>query len=105
MKKKLLNLGIGLVTGIVGGKIISSQATKKLVISTVAGGLKVKEGLDRTIENIKVSTEDIVAEAKIKKEQDKKAEEERKAQLNIEKIAEDKEDTQLEEKEEEVKED
>lgn len=107
MNKKLINLGIGILTGIVGGKVLSSEMAKKVAVSTVAGGLKVKEGLDKTIENIKESTEDIVAEAKIKKEQDEKAEAERKEKLDIEKVAQEKEEVIEEEKvdDKEVKED
>lgn len=88
MKKKLINLGLGFVAGALGGKILSSQAAKKLAVSTVTQGLKIKEGLDKGMENIKVSTEDIVAEAKVKKAEDEKKEAERKAQLDLEKVAE-----------------
>lgn len=89
MNKKLINLGIGVLTGVLGGKILSSQTVKKIAVSTVAGGLKVKEEIDKTIENVKVSTEDIIAEAKVKKSEDEKKEADRKAQLDIEKVAED----------------
>lgn len=88
MNKKLINLGIGVLTGVLGGKILSSQTVKKIAVSTVAGGLKVKEEIDKTIENVKVSTEDIIAEAKVKKAEDEKKEADRKAQLDIEKVAE-----------------
>ena len=88
MNKKLINLGIGVLTGALGGKILSSQTVKKIAVSTVAGGLKVKEEIDKTIENVKVSTEDIIAEAKVKKAEDEKKEADRKAQLDIEKVAE-----------------
>ena len=87
MKKKLINLGLGFVAGALGGKILSSQAAKKLAVTTVAEGLKIKEGLDKGMENIKVSTEDIVAEAKVKKAEDERKEAERKAQVDIEKVA------------------
>lgn len=88
MNKKLINLGIGVLTGVLGGKILSSQTVKKIAVSTVAGGLKVKEEIDKTIENVKVSTEDIIAEAKVKKAEDERKEADRKAQLDIEKVAE-----------------
>ena len=88
MNKKLINLGLGFVAGALGGKILSSQAAKKLAVSTVTQGLKIKEGLDKGMENLKVSTEDIVAEAKVKKAEDEKREAERKAELDIEKVAE-----------------
>ena len=102
MKKKLINLGIGFVAGALGGKILSSQAAKKLAVTTVAEGLKIKEGLDKGMENIKVSTEDIVAEAKVKKAEDERKEAERKAQLDLEKVAEESQDLS-EEEEVEVK--
>ena len=92
MKKKLINLGLGFVAGALGGKILSSQAAKKLAVTTVAEGLKIKEGLDKGMENIKVSTEDIVAEAKVKKAEDERKEAERKAQLDLEKVAEESQD-------------
>lgn len=88
MNKKLINLGVGLVVGALGGKVLASQTAKKIAVSTVAGGLKVKDEIDKTIENVKVSTEDIIAEAKVKKAEDEKKEAERKAQLDIEKVAE-----------------
>ncbi|MFR7349050.1 DUF6110 family protein [Peptoniphilus sp.] len=96
MNKKLINLGIGVLTGVLGGKILSSQTVKKIAVSTVAGGLKVKEEIDKTIENVKVSTEDIIAEAKVKKAEDEKKEAERKAQLDIEKVAEAEEEVEVE---------
>lgn len=92
MKKKLINLGLGFVAGALGGKILSSQAAKKLAVSTVTQGLKIKESLDKGMENIKVSTEDIVAEAKVKKAEDERKEAERKAQLDLEKVAEESQD-------------
>ena len=97
MKKKLINLGLGFVAGALGGKILSSQAAKKLAVTTVAEGLKIKEGLDKGMENIKVSTEDIVAEAKVKKAEDERKEAERKAQLDLEKVAEESQDLSEEE--------
>lgn len=94
MNKKLLNLGVGLVVGALGGKVLASQTAKKIAVSTVAGGLKIKEEIDKTVENVKVSTEDIIAEAKVKKAEDEKKEAERKAQLDIEKVAEAKEEVE-----------
>ncbi len=94
MNKKLLNLGVGLLVGALGGKVLASQTAKKIAVSTVAGGLKIKEEIDKTVENVKVSTEDIIAEAKVKKAEDEKKEAERKAQLDIEKVAEAKEEVE-----------
>ena len=87
MDKRLINLGLGLVVGALGGKILSSDTAKKLAVNTVAGGLKIKEGIDKNLENVKVTSEDILAEAKIKKAEDEKKEAERKAQVDIEKVA------------------
>lgn len=92
MKKKLINLGLGFVAGAIGGKILSSQTVKRIAVNTVAEGLKIKEGIDKSVECVKVSTEDIVAEAKVKKAEDEKKEAERKAQLDIEKVVEEKEE-------------
>lgn len=88
MKKKLINLGLGFVAGAIGGKILSSQTVKRIAVSTVAEGLKIKEGIDKSVESVKVSTEDIVAEAKVKKAEDERKEAERKAELDIEKVVE-----------------
>lgn len=90
MSKKLLNLGLGIVVGAVGGKILSSQVAKKLAVNTVCEGLKIKEGLDKSFEAVKVSTEDIVAEAKVKKAEDEKKEAEKKEKLDINKVCEEK---------------
>ena len=88
MNKRLINLGLGLVAGALGGKILTSETAKKLAVNTVAGGLKIKEGIDKNLESVKVTSEDILAEAKIKKAEDEKKEAERKAQVDIEKVAE-----------------
>lgn len=88
MKKKLINLGLGFVAGAIGGKILSSQTVKRIAVNTVAEGLKIKEGIDKSVESVKVSTEDIVAEAKVKKAEDERKEAERKAELDIEKVVE-----------------
>ena len=92
MKKKLINLGLGFVAGAIGGKILSSQTVKRIAVNTVAEGLKIKEGIDKSVESVKVSTEDIVAEAKVKKAEDERKEAERKAELDIEKVVEEKEE-------------
>ena len=88
MNKKLINLGLGFVAGAIGGKILSSQTVKRIAVNTVAEGLKIKEGIDKSVESVKVSTEDIVAEAKVKKAEDERKEAERKAELDIEKVVE-----------------
>lgn len=73
MKKKLISVGAGVVLGVIGDKILKSNAVKNLVVSTVSEGLKVKEGIDKTIEKAKENAEDVVAEAKVKKAEDEKA--------------------------------
>ena len=73
MKKKLLSVGAGVLIGIVGDKIVKSNAVRNLTVNTVSEGMKVKEGIDKTIEKAKENTEDIVAEAKIKKAEDERA--------------------------------
>lgn len=86
MNKKLLSMGAGILIGVLGDKILKSNVVKKVAVSTVASGLKAKESLDKTIEKVKESTEDIVAEAKVKNETEEKAREEE----TVEKLAEEK---------------
>lgn len=80
MKKKLISLGAGVVLGVVGDKILKSNAVKNLAVSTVSGGLKVKEGIDKTIEKAKENAEDVVAEAKVKKQKTNEQKEKLKKQ-------------------------
>lgn len=87
MKRRLIQMGIGAVAGVVAGKLLSSHTVKQACVNTVAEGLKIKESLDKTIENVRANTNDIVAEAKVKKAQDeanKKAYEEK---MDIERVA------------------
>lgn len=79
MKKKLLYTGVGVVLGLVSDKLWKTKKARSLAVSAVAGGLKAKESLDKTIEKVREETGDIVAEAKVKK-----AEEEAKAQAEKE---------------------
>ena len=80
LEKKALSVGAGLLVGLVGGKVLNSKLAKKATVNTVVGGLKVKESIDKTIESIRVSAEDVLAEAK-----EVKAKEE--AEQDIEKVA------------------
>lgn len=73
MKKKLISLGAGVVLGIVGEKVLKSNLVKNVAVTTVSEGMKAKEGIDRTIEKVKENAEDVVAEAKIKKAEDERA--------------------------------
>lgn len=79
MKKKLIYTGIGVVLGLVSDKLLKTKKARALAVNAVAGGLKAKESLDKTIEKVREETGDIVAEAKVKK-----AEEEAKAQAEKE---------------------
>ena len=79
MKKKLLYTGVGVVLGLVSDKLWKTKKARSLAVSAVAGGLKAKESIDKTIEKVREETGDIVAEAKVKK-----AEEEAKAQAEKE---------------------
>ena len=88
MNKRLINLGLGLVAGALGGKILTSETAKKLAVNTVAGGLKIKEGIDKNLEAVKVSSEDILAEAKVKKAEDEKKEAEVEEEVVEEEVVE-----------------
>ena len=78
MKKKLISVGAGVLLGVVGEKVLKSNLVKNVAVTTVSEGLKVKEGIDKTIEKAKENAEDVVAEAKIKKAEDEKAKREAK---------------------------
>lgn len=78
MKKKLISLGAGVLLGVVGEKVLKSNLVKNVAVTTVSEGLKVKEGIDKTIEKAKENAEDVVAEAKVKKAEDEKAKREAK---------------------------
>ena len=73
MKKKLISVGAGVLLGVVGEKVLKSNLVKNVAVTTVSEGLKVKEGIDKTIEKAKENAEDVVAEAKVKKAEDEKA--------------------------------
>ncbi|MDY3118438.1 MAG: DUF6110 family protein [Peptoniphilus sp.] len=89
MKKKLMSVGAGVLLGVIGEKIVKSNVVKNLAVSTVSDGLKIKEGIDHTIEKVKESAEDIVAEAKVKKEEDERAKREaEEAEETVEELAE-----------------
>lgn len=78
MKKKLISVGAGVLLGVVGEKVLKSNLVKNVAVTTVSEGLKVKEGIDKTIEKAKENAEDVVAEAKVKKAEDEKAKREAK---------------------------
>lgn len=87
INKKILSAGVGVVAGAIGGKILTSKFAKKAAVATVQQGLKAKSAVDKTVENIKVTTDDIVAEAKVKNEIEERLEAEAKANLDIENVA------------------
>lgn len=87
VNKKIISTGIGVIAGAIGGKVLTSKLAKKAAVATVQQGLKAKSAVDKTVENIKVTTDDIVAEAKIKNEIEERLEAEAKANLDIENVA------------------
>ena len=87
LEKKALSIGAGLLVGVVGGKILNSKLAKKATVSTVVGGLKVKESIDKTLESIRVSAEDVIAEAKEVKAKEEAEEARRAAEKDIEKVS------------------
>ena len=74
INRKVITAGAGLLAGVLGGKILSSKLAKNAAVSTVAGGIRVKESLDKTIEKVRLSADDIVAEAREKEAAKKAAE-------------------------------
>ena len=97
MKKKLIYTGVGVLLGLVSDKLWKTKKVRSLAVSAVAGGLKAKESLDKTIEKVREETGDIIAEAKVKKAEEQaqaQAEKEAdKANSDIVKIAETVEET------------
>lgn len=64
---KLKNLGIfagGVLFGTAGVKILGSKDAKKLYVNCLAAGLRAKECVMETAENIQANADDILAEAK-----------------------------------------
>lgn len=105
VNKKIISTGIGVIAGAVGGKILTSKFAKKAAVATVQQGLKAKSAVDKTVENIKVTTDDIVAEAKIKNEIEERLEAEAKDKLDIENVASEAKEEVKEEIIKEIKED
>ena len=50
VSKKFIRIGAGVLVGALGGKVLSSQLAKKAAVGAVAGGLRVKESIDKTVE-------------------------------------------------------
>ncbi|MBS6921785.1 MULTISPECIES: DUF6110 family protein [Anaerococcus] len=105
VNKKIISTGIGVIAGAIGGKVLTSKLAKKAAVATVQQGLKAKSAVDKTVENIKVTTDDIVAEAKIKNEIEERLEAEAKDKLDIENVASEAKEEVKEEIIKEIKED
>ena len=105
VNKKIISAGIGVIAGAIGGKVLTSKLAKKAAVATVQQGLKAKSAVDKTVENIKVTTDDIVAEAKIKNEIEERLEAEAKDKLDIENVASEAKEEVKEEIIKEIKED
>ena len=58
-----LLLGAGVLIGSVGGKVLTSDAAKRLYVEAVAAGLRAKRACEDAIERIRAEMDDIVAEA------------------------------------------
>ena len=87
MNKQVIRIGLGVLAGAIGSKIIQSQKMKDLAVGAVASGLKIKDDVDKTVEKVKENADDIVAEAKVlKMEKDIEREEEKK-ENDIEEVA------------------
>lgn len=89
INKKVLRIGAGVLVGALGGKVLTSQLAKKAAVGAVAGGLRVKESLDKTIEQVRVSADDIVSEAKEANLKEDLEKAQKEADLDIEKVAQD----------------
>lgn len=64
---KLKHVGIfagGVLFGTAGMKILGSKDAKKLYVNCLAAGLRAKECVMETAENIQANADDILAEAK-----------------------------------------
>ena len=87
VSKKFIRIGAGVLVGALGGKVLSSQLAKKAAVGAVAGGLRVKESIDKTVEQVRVSADDIVAEAKEANAKEDLERAKKAAELNIDEVA------------------
>lgn len=87
INKKILRIGAGVLVGALGGKVLSSEFAKKAAVGAVAGGLRVKESIDKTVEQVRVSADDIVAEAKEANAKEDLEKAKKAAELNIDEVA------------------
>ena len=87
INKKFLKIGAGVLVGALGGKVLSSELAKKAAVGAVAGGLRVKESIDKTVEQVRVSADDIVAEAKEANAKEDLERAKKAAELNLDEVA------------------
>lgn len=87
LNKKILRIGAGVLVGALGGKILSSELAKKAAVGAVAGGLRVKESIDKTVEQVRVSADDIVAEAKEANAKEDLERAKKAVELNLDEVA------------------
>lgn len=81
-------LFVGALGGIAVTKLVKTQKAKDLAVKTVASGIKAKENLDRTVEDLRNQAEDTLAEAQAYKEEQEKKKAEEEAGEDLEDLAE-----------------
>lgn len=64
--KHCAQIGLGVLAGAVAAKAVKSDTAKKIGVSTVAQGIKIKDSVDESIECARENISDVVAEAKVK---------------------------------------
>ncbi|MDR3287829.1 MAG: DUF6110 family protein [Peptococcaceae bacterium] len=62
--KKVRTFAVGLAAGLALPLIVNSKTTRKVAVSGVAKGLKIKEDAQAALESIKEDAQDVYAEAK-----------------------------------------
>lgn len=63
----------GLLVGTVGLKLLGSRDAKKLYAHLIAGGMRVKDTLDQSVEGVRASYDDVMADARDIYAQDRSA--------------------------------
>jgi len=63
VNKKTLIFVSGLVTATVGKKVLQSEKTRQLAVTTVAKGMQFKSDVQETLENFKEEAQDIYVDA------------------------------------------
>lgn len=89
--KNLLLVGAGLVLGAIGAKAVKTNKAKNLSVDVVSKGLKAKESLDGTVENVKESFDDVLAEARLNNRLDEELKRKQKEKEEEEKSKDEKE--------------